>query len=286
MPDLPPYDAIREIAMRPALYSRYTAKTLWTDPFIARKMLEFHLNPGSDLASRKPAFIDQSVAWMKKRFGIVPGTRITDFGCGPGLYTSRFAQLGANVTGLDFSRNSLDYARSQAEERHLDIQYVEADYLTYDGAPESCDLICLIYCDLCPLSPAQRKSLFTTFRKMLAPQGRLFLDVWTRAYYETRREEEEFAHRMMDGFWSAEDYYGFHHTFKYDEAGVVLDKFTILEPSRTLSVYNWLQCYAPGQLEAEMAEAGLTVEDTFSNVAGAPLEPHSLSMAAIARRAL
>jgi SAM-dependent methyltransferase len=247
-------------------------------------MLEFHLNPETDLASRKPDFIERSVAWMKERFRIGPGTRIVDFGCGPGLYASRLAKLGAKVTGIDFSRNSLDYARRQAAAEHLAIDYVEADYLSYKGKPASCDLIILIYCDLCPLSPVQRQALLTTIREMLAPGGRLLFDVWTSRYYASRREEVEYAHRLMDGFWSPGDYFGFHHCFLYDVERIVLDKYTIVEPQRTRSVYNWLKCYAPGELEEELKAAGFAVEDTYANVAGEPMQTDSPSMALVVRR--
>jgi hypothetical protein len=41
-------------------------------------MLRFHLDPESDLASRRPAIIDASVAWIAERFGVGPGTRVID----------------------------------------------------------------------------------------------------------------------------------------------------------------------------------------------------------------
>ena len=42
---------------------------------------------------------------------------IADFGCGPGLYAQRLARAGLNVTGIDFSANSLQYAREVASNR-------------------------------------------------------------------------------------------------------------------------------------------------------------------------
>ena len=82
-------------------------------------MLEYHLNESIDVASRNKSFIEKSVGWMTSYFDVDNNTEIADFGCGPGLYTSRLAERGANVTGLDFSKNSLDYAKKVAAEKHL-----------------------------------------------------------------------------------------------------------------------------------------------------------------------
>ena len=41
-------------------------------------------------------------------FCIAESTRIADFGCGPGLYTTRLARKQAQVTGVDFSKRSIN----------------------------------------------------------------------------------------------------------------------------------------------------------------------------------
>ena len=41
-------------------------------------------------------------------------TEIADYGCGPGLYATKMAQRGAIVTGIDFSENSISYAKKLA----------------------------------------------------------------------------------------------------------------------------------------------------------------------------
>jgi len=82
-------------------------------------------------------------------------TEIADFGCGPGLYTTRLAERGAIVTGIDFSENSLRHAKQVADEKGLDITYVLRNYLDFDTT-DRFDLIIMIMCDYCALSPGQR----------------------------------------------------------------------------------------------------------------------------------
>ena len=122
---------LEKINHRPKAYEFYTAQDLWDDEYVSQKMLELHLNPEVDLASRKRAFIGTSSQWIASRFQLGSGKRVCDFGCGPGLYAERFAKTGAKVTGLDFSRNSIAHARKQALKQGLAIDYCLGNYLEF-----------------------------------------------------------------------------------------------------------------------------------------------------------
>jgi 2-polyprenyl-3-methyl-5-hydroxy-6-metoxy-1,4-benzoquinol methylase len=96
------------LCKRPVLWER-SGQQMWDDEHISKGMLEAHLNPNWDAASRKPDFIDRSVAWLHS---VIPdGGAILDLGCGPGLYTKRLSDLGYRVTGMDLSRRSIAYAK-------------------------------------------------------------------------------------------------------------------------------------------------------------------------------
>lgn len=277
------YHQLKKIDQRPKPYQFCTTETLWTDPHISQKMLDFHLNPETEPASRNHAFIDRSVQWVAERFSMGDGTRVADFGCGPGLYTIRFARLGARVTGIDFSQRSLDHARTQAAREGLDIAYVHQNYLDF-SRDHRFDLITLIYCDFCALSPPQRQALLSVFYKHLENGGRVIMDVFSMKAFEKRQEMSTFAHRLMDGFWSAGDYYGFMKTIRYCREKVVLDKYTLIEPSRRWDVYNWLQYYTPESLKREIEPAGFRMEQVFSDVAGTPYQDDSAVFAVILKK--
>ena len=77
---------------RPALYER-TTENFWNDPYISAQMLEAHLNPSTDAASRKPEFINRCVDWVLS-LPLPERASLLDIGCGPGLYAKRFAARG------------------------------------------------------------------------------------------------------------------------------------------------------------------------------------------------
>jgi len=246
-------------------------------------MLAFHLDENVDVASRQLGFIDRSVEWITAHFSIGAETRIVDFGCGPGLYAERFAQRNATVTGVDFSKRSIEYAQEVAASKGLNIHYVNQDYLAFETT-DSFDLILMIMCDFCALSANQRKAMLGKFLGMLKPGGAVLLDVYSTTAFDQREETAKYEVNLLDGFWSPDKYYGFLNTFKYEEERVVLDKYTLVEQSGTRTVYNWLQYFSADGLEREFVDAGLAIEAFFGDVAGSPFDTDGTEFAVVARK--
>jgi cyclopropane fatty-acyl-phospholipid synthase-like methyltransferase len=228
------------------------------------------------------AFINRSVEWITSRFGVDAGTKIADFGCGPGLYTTRLAEKQAEVTGIDFSQRSIQYAQDEASGRGLSIEYLNQNYLECD-IDNRFDSILMIMCDFCALSPDQRRHLLLEFHRLLESGGHLLLDVYSPVAFEKRKEAARYELNLLNGFWSPSPYYGFLNTFKYDEEKVTLDKYTIVESKRIRTVYNWLQRFTPEALEQEFAECGFAVEATHSDVAGSTYSAQAPEFAVVAK---
>ena len=275
------FKELKEINTRPAPFQFYTADDLWTDEHTSRQMLGYHLNESVDMSSRNRNFIDRSVKWVVSRFGVDEKTEIADFGCGPGLYTERLAEQGAIVTGIDFSENSIRYAKQAADRKELEINYVLMNYLDFDTT-NSFDLIIMIMCDFCALSPGQRKTMLSKFRSLLKPEGSLLLDVYSLNSFNQREESATYEFNQLSGFWSPDDYYCFVNTFKYDNEKVILEKYTVIEEARKRLVYNWLQYFSEDSLKNEFEENGFKVEELYSDVAGEPLTPDSPEFAVVA----
>lgn len=277
------FKELEEINSRPAPFQFYTAKELWTNEHTSKKMLEYHLNEFLDLSSRNKDFIDRSLKWIVSYFGIDANTIVADFGCGPGLYTTQLAEKNANVTGIDFSERSIRYAKETAAQKGLNIDYVCQDYLEFE-TEKRFDLITMIMCDFCALSPMQRKKMLTKFYRFLNVGGSVLLDVYSLNAFEQKEEVSTYEYMQLNGFWSSENYYGFLNTFKYDEEKVILDKYTIIEEARTHTVYNWLQYFSPGSLRKEFEESGFKIEEYYSDVAGTVFSPESVEFAIIAKK--
>ncbi|MBE9511656.1 MAG: class I SAM-dependent methyltransferase [Bacteroidetes bacterium] len=274
---------LKEINSRPSPFQFYTANELWTDEHTSKQMLNYHLNESIDVSSRNKDFIERSEKWIASRFDINDKTEIADFGCGPGLYTTRLADRGAKVTGIDFSENSIIYAKKVANEKDLDITYVVKNYLDFETT-DRFDLITMIMCDFCALSPEQRKNMLSKFNSLLKPDGFVLLDVYSLNSFNQKEESAVYELNQLNGFWSPDDYYCFVNTFKYEKEKVILDKYTIIEESRKRIVYNWLQYFSRDSLQKEFEENGFKVAELYSDVVGKTFTPESTEIAIVAKK--
>jgi len=277
------FKMLEKISSRPEPFEFYTASDLWTDEHTSAQMLALHLNEDLDIASRNAAFIDRTVEWIVSRFNVGSGTKIADFGCGPGLYAAKLAQRQAVVTGIDFSKRSIQYAREFATKKGLSIRYVNQDYLEFE-TDDRFQLILMIMCDFCALSPDQRRHMLSKFHALLDSGGSVLLDVYSLTAFAQREEAATYETNLLDGFWSPNTYYGFLNTFKYEKEKVILDKYTIVEAGHTRTVYNWMQYFSPETLEKELANCGFAIEKFYADVAGLPYNPETTEFAVVARK--
>ena len=274
---------LERINRRPQPFEFYTARELWTDEHTSKQMLSYHLNEESDVSSRNSAFIDRSVEWVTSHFEVRAGTKIADFGCGPGLYAERLARKQVDMTGIDFSKRSIQYAQEVARREELSINYINQNYLDFE-TEDRFQLILMIMCDFCALSPKQREQMLMKFHTILQSDGYVLLDVYSLHAFEQGEEAAICESNLLNGFWSPNDYYGFLNTFKYEREKVVAEKYTIIEANRTRTIYNWLQYFSPEALEKEFVQCGFTIENFYSDVAGSPFDPATAEFAAVAKK--
>jgi len=273
------YDLLFSFSQRPTPFSRDTVKELWTRPHLARQMLDLHISQESDAASWRLERIDQVVERLDAQLDL-SGKHVCDLGCGPGLYTERFASVGATVTGVDFSSYSVSFAKSHSTHK---VQYIEADYLL-DDLPTGFDLVTLIYTDYCSLSPQQRGKLLHRIRGMLKPGGYIALDVVGIGSFAAKEEVTLIENRLMNGFWAPGEYVGLKRTFLYKEDRLSLDHYVIVQPNETWKIFNWVQHFTPQSIDKELRDAGFKIDHLAGDLIGTPLEPEAPLIGVVARR--
>jgi SAM-dependent methyltransferase len=247
-------------------------------------MLAAHLDPSGDLASRRPETIDRSVAWLIDTLGLKPGAEVLDLGCGPGLYASRFARRGLRVSGVDYSRRSIDHAAGYARRHGLDIHYRCQDYLTLEDAGQY-EAAFLIFGDFCPLSPGQRARLLQNVHRALKPGGRFVLDVTTRQHRKRTGSTNRW-YVTENGFWRPGLHLVLEQGFDYPEQSLFLDQVIVVEAGGELTVYRmWFQDYTRQSISAELEGGGFAVQSVWSDLFGTPYSEDTEWIGVIAQKA-
>lgn len=254
-------------------------ESFWVDPHISAHLLKTHLDPDTELASRNPAFMDESVRWIREMNPPEDFPRLIDLGCGPGLYARRFARAGYAVTGVDFSSRSVDYARETAAREGLPITCLCGDYLKAD-LPGPFDLAVMIYCDYGALNDEGRRTLMDKAYRALRPGGRFLLDVHSLRLYDDFRESRTWEAFPDGGFWTAEKHLCFLANLKYPEH-TTLYQAVVMTEKEARSYYIWNHCFGPEGIRQEAERAGFRVLKVFGDVAGAPYREDSQALAVL-----
>ena len=269
------YQELLKALVKPALYEK-TDTLFWNDPHIAKSMLEAHLNPELEAVSRKPETIDKAVDFIETL--VSKEAKILDIGCGPGLYTKRLSDKGFNVTGLDFSDNSIAYAKAHDTQ----TTYLVQDYLEMDFENEF-DLITFIYCDYGALVPEDREKILKNSYRALKSGGQLLFDVFTKSSVMSQAKSREIDISDGLGFWSGHPYIALHGHFIYDE-GVIGDRYAIYEANQNRIFNIWTVGFSESQLSDEVENTGFKVMQTFGGIENRPFDENGELLAMLVEK--
>lgn len=233
------FERIKKLSEKPELYDQGTAE-MWTDPYISQQLLELHIHPDHDIASRSKAKIELITDWILNQTS-KDNLEILDLGCGPGLYAELLAQRGHAVTGVDFSENSIIYASQQAKQKQLDIQYMRKNYLELNFKNQF-DLVILIYLDFCALLPGERDRLLINVFRALKPGGIFICDVVNDRNIEKKIMPTSWAVEKS-GFWKNTPYMALNKGYHYPEARVLANHHIIIGDDDTVESYIFWSHY-------------------------------------------
>ncbi|HJO94876.1 MAG TPA: class I SAM-dependent methyltransferase [Victivallales bacterium] len=223
------------------VFSERGNSSMWEDEYISKQLLDMHLSPDMDAASRRPSVINKTVDWMVENY-LKQGDKILDLGCGPGLYASRLAEKGFNVTGLDFSENSINYAKNYALSENLSVNYICDSYLNLKFENEF-DVIILIYCDLGALTELEREKVLNNINKALKPGGIFIFDYFAEATDELKKENTSWELCDKNSFWSKNKHLLLTRNLYYTKEKANLIQYIVIEEDVPIKDYRFYNYY-------------------------------------------
>lgn len=250
--------------LKPALYEKSTDQ-FWDDDYISEQLLQIHLDPEVESASKSKETIEAETAFIIKSTDMKKGRTILDMGCGPGLYVKEFAKTGAAVTGIDLSRRSIDYANSSINPEYPNTQFAVMNYLDMDFR-NAFDVITLIFYDFCVLSAAEQTKLLAKTHAALKDGGLFLFDIITE-HMNLPDATSVSVHEK--GLWAPRPYVEILNSFWYENPKTLGQQYLIVDENgatRVIRFYNRL--FSLKEITELLNENGFQVKKVYANLKG------------------
>lgn len=271
------------LSKKTKLYEQ-TDMNMWENTHIAKEMLKAHLDASLDSATRNHNFVQKSVEWISSIAPPKDYPRLLDLGCGPGIYTELFCKKGYQVTGIDLSQSSIQYAVNSAHKNGQCIKYMLEDYTKIDLTCKY-NLITLIYCDFGVLSTQTRRELLEKIYKALLPNGLLLFDVFTPLKYNGVQESKSWE-ICENGFWHEKLCLTFSSFYRYDKDNTFLNQYTIVTKDSEIYKYNiWEHTFTCRELEYDLTQTGFKNIKFFGDVSGGDCNKTDHTICVLAEKA-
>lgn len=255
-------EQVMKFSQRPVLFEDGTG-SIWTDSHLKDQMLECHLDVNSDAASRNEKKTQKTVDFLNEK--LRKGGTVLDLCCGPGLYAEKLTQSGYTVTGVDISENSLQYARSSAKSKGLDIKYLCENIINLDYS-ENFDGVIQIYGEINTFSDENRDALFAMIHKALKPEGLFIFDATTPLHHEKQGENHNW-YTADGGFWREGKHIVLEDVLSYDD-NVTLEQYIVIDEKEVKVYRNWYHDYTKEAIQSILLKAGFSqvqvLESTYN----------------------
>ncbi|HEX6593118.1 MAG TPA: class I SAM-dependent methyltransferase [Bacillota bacterium] len=191
-----------------------------------------------------------------------PLRTVIDLGCGTGEVTTRLAEKGYEMIGVDYSENMLTQAQHKASEKQLNIQWIRQDLRKLEGF---CNLDAAIsYCDVMNYITSEQdvQTVFQRVAHALKDGGLFIFDVHSLDYVQHQlihrtfadvTEEEAYIWFCYEGDYEGEMY---HDLTFFKRSGELYHRFDEYHHQRTfpIDVYKKL-----------LRQAGFEIQHVFAD---------------------
>ncbi len=188
---------------------------------------------------------------------------VLDLGCGTGSMTLALAELGYDMTGVDYSPEMLDIARERAEKAGFDVLWLCQDmrefelYGTVDAA------VCCLDCINHLTEAEDILKCFDLVHNYLIPDGIFVFDINGKFKFENIYADETYAMEEDGGVCIWQNY--------YDEDTKLCDFYITLfkeESDGRYTRYDEEQCermYLLSEIKEMLEESGLEFIGAYSD---------------------
>lgn len=206
---------------------------------------------------------EEAKSFIQKLFGFLhppDSSRILDLACGRGRHAVYIHSLGYDVTGLDLSAESIEYAKTSEEPA---LQFHVQD-MRKDFGKQQYDLVLNLFTSLGYFEEvAEDAQVVQNISNALRPGGTFVLDFMNAEREKANLVKEET--KEADGI--------VFNLRREVKDGCILKHIVFKVNEEEMKFTERVRAYAKAELEAMLREAGLSVTATFGDYDLRPFTP-------------
>jgi len=216
--------------------------------------------------------VEQIVSLLK----LQPGMSICDLCCGPGRHSLELGRLGFCVTGVDRTGLYIEEAKKKADERELNIRFVQDDMRSF-REPNAFDAVINIFTSFGYFEEAtDDKLVLQNIYKSLKEDGRFLIDiigkeVLARIFQEKRWYEEGgvivLEEAKLNEDWSS-----------------IENRWIIISDDRREEFRFTLRLYSAAQLSELLKSCGFGEVEIYGDLSGSPYDQTAKRLIVVARK--
>lgn len=245
----------------------------YDDAAFSVRMLAEHLDKTHGAASRTAVERTAQMEWMTTKLGLTADATLLDVTCGPGLYAVPFAKQGVQVTGIDFAPAAIAHARqlAQGEGMAARASFIQQDIRQMALPVNHFDAAILLYGQLAVMPKADAQAVLSAIGAALKPNGRLLLEMLHPDQID--KTDSSWWYTDDTGVWGDAPFLHLGERFWDADERVSTERYHILhlDSGKMDEIELCDQLYAPDEMRAMMATAGMGKTAVFAAWDGLPL---------------
>lgn len=213
---------------------------------------------------------------------ISPPLDVFDLGCGDGRHAIELTKRGYRVTGLDLSEELLERARSRAQTLNISIEFIQGDMrdIPYTA---SFDLLVNFFTSFGYFQEDEENlRVLHAIARALRPSGRFLMDYLNRVH--VLRTLVPHDQKEMDGIVIEQTRWVTGDPDRPGDHVRINKQVTMTEGECRRTYEESVRMYTLEELNAMMADAGLTIRQTFGGFDECPVAPDAPRLIIIGRK--
>ncbi|WP_281197589.1 class I SAM-dependent methyltransferase [Staphylococcus felis] len=260
----------------------YSKDNIWDNELFSNFVLSTHLNPELEGGSKDLNYIKKSVDFISNIAPQHTYKNVLDFGCGPGIYANLLSRKGYNVIGIDISKKSIDYAKSNIDP-NFNVQFINKDI--FDFVPNNLqDTVLIIYQLYGTFSYEDRIRLLKKINKLMRINGKLIIDALSLRAYDKFSEKQEWSFSKKNNMVTKENFLALMCSQKFDN-NITLQKTTyVFSNDYILDFSDWNKYFSLKELKEELYDCGFEIVSKHEDVSGEPFNKEKDCFAVVAKK--